>query len=159
MANDESKKAAPVVLHKLKQSRLEMGESRIRYWFAMPEEGTPYKMLFDPIYWDIHAHQFAPWDFIRVIPDEKSYIAELVVTGTGIGGVRITEVWKKELSTGEAPADLLSMYRVHHAGPYHKWRVERREDKHIEQYGFETEKEAQEWLAANFKALGRPKAA
>ena len=143
----------PAPIFKLKQSRLHTGEARIRWWFAIPEEGTPYDELFNPVYWDVHAYKFAPGDFIRVEPDEGTYTADLKVIGTGVGGVRVAEYYKKEWVKTEAPPSLASQYRVRYAGPHHRWRIERLVDNHIEQAGFENEAAANSWLAANLKSL------
>lgn len=140
-------------LHKLKQTRLHLGEAKIRTWFAEIEEGTPYDELFNPVYWDVHGYKFSVGDFIRVEPDDGSYTADLKVVGAGVGGVRVEEYYKKDWNKVEAPATLLSQYRVRFAGPHHRWRVERIEDGHIEQANFETETSANMWLAENLKAL------
>lgn len=155
----ETKEAAPVVekkkeiLHKLKQSRLHTGESRIRWWFAVVEEGTPYEELFKPTYWDVHAYKFAIGDLIDCVPDEGHYRAWLEVVGVGVGGLRVEEFLKKDRSKVSAPPSLLSQYRVAWAGPHHKFRVERIADKHVEATNFNTEAEANSWLSANLKAL------
>ena len=141
------------MLHKLKQTRLHLGEAKIRTWFAEVEEGTPYEALFSPIYWDVHGYKFNPGDFIRVKPDDGSYTADLEVVGVGVGGIRVEEYYKKEWKKIEAPATLLSQYRVKYAGPHHRYRVERISDNHIEHANFETETAANQWLAENLKAL------
>jgi hypothetical protein len=140
-------------LHKLKQTRLHQGEAKMRVWFASVEEGTPYEALFDPVYWDVHAYRFAVGDFIRVEPDEGHYTADLRVTGVGVGGVRVAEYYKKDWAKVDAPASLLSQYRVKYAGPHHRYRVERIADNGIEQANFESEAAANAWLSANLKAL------
>ena len=142
-------------LHKLKQSRLHSGEARIRWWFAEIEEGTPYDKLFDPVFWDVHGYKFQPGDFILAKPDEGDYTAQLMVVGTGAGGVKIEEFYKKEHSTLAAPGTLASQYRVRYAGPHHKWRIERLADNNIESSGFENEAAANKWLADNLTALSR----
>lgn len=145
----EDKKPLP----KLKQSRLHLGEAKIRTWFAEIEEGTPYDALFSPVYWDVHGYKFMVGDFIRAEPDDGSYTADLKVVGAGIGGVRIEEYYKKDWRKVEAPATLLSQYRVKFAGPHHRWRVERIADSHVEHSGFDNEGAANMWLAENLKAL------
>ena len=152
--------AAPVaektqreIIYKLKQSRLHAGESRIRWWFAVVEEGTPYAELFKPAYWDVHGYKFAIGDMIDCVPDEGHYRAWLEVVGVGVGGLRVEEFLKKDRSAIAAPASLLSQYRVKWAGPHHKHRVERISDSHIEASGFASEAEANTWLSANLKAL------
>lgn len=144
-------------IHKLKQTRLHLGESRIRWWFAVPEEGTPYEALFDPVYWDVHGFKFAHGDFIRVMPDEGHYTADLMVVGTGTGGVRVAEYFKKVWADSATASSepLISQYRVKYAGPHHKWRVERIADNHVEQAHFENETAANQWLADNLRALSK----
>jgi hypothetical protein len=136
-----------------KPTRLHIGEAKIRTWFAEIEEGTPYEALFDPIYWDVHGYKFQPGDFIRVEPDDGAYTADLKVVGVGVGGVRVEEFYKKDWRKIDAPATLLSQYRVKFAGPHHRWRVERIADGHVEQAGFQSETDANVWLAENLKAL------
>lgn len=140
-------------IYKLKESRLQQGEARIRYWFAIPEAGTPYKELFSPVYWDVHGWKFQPGDMIRVEPDEGHYTADLRVLSTGAGGTRVAEYYKKEWDADAAPDVLSDTYEVAWGGPHHKWRVMRKTDGQVESHGFEDEAAANRWLADNLKAL------
>lgn len=152
----ETKSADPKpkeVIYKLKPTRLHLGESKIRWWFAEVEEGTPYDELLGSIYWDVHAYKFRPGDFIHIEPDDGSYTAQLKVIGVGVGGVRVAEFYKKDWTKVEAPASLMSQYRVRYAGPHHRYRVERLADGNVEHSGFESESAANVWLAENLKAL------
>lgn len=141
------------LIYKLKQSRLHMGESRIRWWFAVVEEGTPYEELFKPEYWDVHSYKFAIGDMIDCVPDEGSYRAWLEVVGAGVGGIRVEEFYKKDRGKIASPASLTSQYRVKWAGQHHKFRIERISDGNIEASGYASEAEANAWLSANLKAL------
>ena len=150
-------------VQKLKPSRMHAGESRIRWWYANPEEGTSYQTLFDPVYWDTVGYQLEIGDFIQVVPDELNYIAWLHVISKGIGGVTIIEFYKKNIEEVEsAGISLHDYYRIKYAGPHHKWRVERKTDGHVERHGFTNENDANKWLALNAAALSsraKPKAA
>lgn len=137
----------------LKPSRLHQGEARIRYWYAIIEEGTPYEALFTPQFWASHKHLIEMGDWIRVEPDEGHYTADLRVMSVGVGGIKVEEYIKKDWKTSDAPLSLLSDYKVKFAGPHHKWRIERRSDKHVEATGFANEAEANRWLATNAKKL------
>ena len=143
------------IIYRLKPTRLEVGfeGTRVRCWFAVPEEGTPYAELFKPSYWEIHAAKFHIGDMIRVEPDEGHYMADLRVMSTGIGGVRVQEYYRKDWETAEIPNSLASHYRVKYAGPHHKWRVERKSDGHIVQPGFANENDGNRWLANNIRQL------
>ena len=141
------------VIHKLKQSRLHMGEARLRWWFAEIEEGTPYESLFEPAYWDVHGYKFGIGDFIHAEPDEGHYTAQLRIVSAGAGGIRVQEFYKKDWKKVEAPASLTDRYRVKFAGPHHKWRIERLADGHVEQAGFPSEAAANIWLGENLRAL------
>lgn len=141
------------VVYKLKQSRMHPGESRLRWWFAEVEEGTPYEALFDPIYWDVHGYKLAIGDFIHVEPDEGHYTAQLRVSSSGAGGVKVQEFYRKEWTSVESPSALSDRYRVRFAGPHHRWRVERIADGHVEQAGFANESAANVWLGENLRAL------
>ena len=158
LAEEVPEKVIPLkteTTYKLKGSRLEMGMEgqRMRSWLAVPEAGTPYEALFNPVYWDIHGYKFAPGDMIRVEPDEGHYTADLRVVASGVGGVRVAEYYKKDWDKVSAPATLASQFRVRHAGPHHMWRVERIADGHIEQAHFQNESLANSWLAENLKEL------
>lgn len=143
----------------LKPSRLHQGEARIRYWYAIIEEGTPYEAVFKPEFWASHKHQFEIGDFIRCEPDEGHYTADLRVMSVGLGGVKVEEFVKKDWKVADAPLSLMTDYKVKFAGPHHKWRVERKTDKHIEATGFQNEAEANRWLATNAKKLQQEAAA
>lgn len=142
-------------IFKLKPSRLHSGEAKIRYWYAIPEEGTPYEELFKATYWDSHRHLLAIGDFIRVEPDEGHYTADLKVVSAGIGGILVAEFYKKDWAKVAAPLSLSSVYKTKYAGPHHRWRVERIADGHVEQTGFTSESDANRWLSANSKSLER----
>lgn len=147
--------------YKLKQSRMQLGLEgiRMRIWFVVPEAGTPYGALFDPAYWEPVRHMLSIGDFLRIEPDEQHYTADLKVLSTGAGGVQTAEYFRKEWPKVEMPAALTSRYRVRHAGPHHRWRIERISDGHVEQSGFVSEAEAHKWLTANIKALEQRKEA
>lgn len=147
----KARNEAPI--HKMKPSRFHLGESRIRYWYVIPEVSTPYEALFDPIYWDAVKHKLAIGDFIRVEPDEGHYTADLKVTSSGFGGIQVAEFYKKDWQKVEMPKKLSSLYETKYAGPHHKWRVERVADGAIMEKGFESDAEANKWLSVNVKAL------
>jgi hypothetical protein len=142
--------------YKLKQSRMHQGESRIRKWVVNPEQDTPYAALFDPMYWSPNEYMFEVGDFIQVIPDERSYIAELWVIEKGIGGVLVHELSKVDITLKAAEGiSMFDNYRVKFAGPHHKWRIERIMDNHVAKTGFSTEGEANKWLGLNAGALAK----
>lgn len=143
-------------IYKIKQSRFHQGESRIRQWFAVPEAGTPYSALFTATYWDTQSHQLAIGDWIRVEPDEGSYTADLKVISTGTGGIRVAEYYKKDWEKVAAPKALADDYHVKWAGPHHKWRVERKADSDVMESGFQSESDANRWLADNAAKLKQP---
>lgn len=148
------------IVYKLKQTRLHAGESKIRWWYAEIEEGTPYKKLFDPIYWDVHGYKFQIGDFIMCEPDEGDYSATLRVRSIGVGGIRIVEHAKVEYEKRDMPVSLSSQYEVKFKGSHNKYCVIRLVDKHTESSGHPTESDANRWLADNLKALSKslPKA-
>jgi hypothetical protein len=147
-----TKRTAP--LFKLKPTRLHQGESKIRTWYAVIEEGTPYDEIFNPIYWDNHAAKFAIGDWIRITDDESTYDAELKVVSTGVGGVRVSEYFKKVWAKGSPKPEVLSsQYEVKWGGPQHKWRIVRVSDNHVESHSYESEADANKWLTANLNNL------
>lgn len=143
----------PEPIYKLRQTRLHQGETKLRYWFAEIEEGTPYEKLFDPVYWDVHGYKFVPGDRIIAEPDEQHYTAELKVISVGAGGPKVAEYYKKDWPKTDAPAGVVGQFRVKYAGPHHKWRVERVADNQPLQTGFDNESAANMWLIQNLKTL------
>jgi len=153
MPDKKIEKLEPVFV--MKSSRMHMGEAKIRWWYAVPEQGTPYERILEPTFWNSQRDKLQIGDFIMVEPDEGHYTAELKVQSVGIGGVRVAEYYKKPWATVAAPASIAESYRVKFAGPHHKWRVERIEDGHVEQAGFTSESDANRWLIDNTAALSR----
>ena len=159
MPEDKKPPGTPIE-YKVKDSRFRPLEHSQAVWFVYVEEGTPYKALFQPSYWSFVQDKLQPGAMIRVFPDEGSYMADLVVRAIGVGGVKVSEYFKREFADeGQMPASLMSLYLVKYAGPYHKWRVERKSDGAVIQTGFENEGTANAWLATNVKSLIVPEAA
>ena len=148
-------KAEVKKIHKLKPTRMHPGEARILWWFAEIEEGTPYAALFDPVYWDNHGYKLKTGHRILAQPDEGHYEAEFLVVGNGVGGVRVVEIRKTDLSKVEPSPLIADQFRVKYAGPHHRWRVERVADNYVEQSGFGSEADANIWLAENLRALAK----
>ncbi len=142
---------------RLKPTRMHQGPARIRYWYVIPEVGTPYEALFEPEYWAARHKDFAIGDMVRIEPDEGNYTADLRVMSTGIGGVVVQEYYKKEWAGSEAPESLLDFFEVKFAGPHHKFRIQRKADKHVVHKGFENEAAANRWMTANEEQLRRNK--
>ena len=53
--------------------------ARRNIWQVVPEDGTPYELLFDKDYWGVMASKLRPFDHIEVLADYVSFWAELLV--------------------------------------------------------------------------------
>lgn len=138
---------------KLPESRFRLAESVRNMWSVVPEEGTTFADLLDPVYWSHNARKLRPCDLIEVMPDDGSYYGRLIVRSIGAGGVFVAKLEYVAFEAVEAPASVASDFAVQWKGPHHRWCVVRLSDKSTIQPNFETQNDGQRWLVENARTL------
>lgn len=139
---------------KLPESRFRLAESVRNMWSIVPEEGTAFADLLDPVYWSHNARKLRPCDLIDVLPDDGSYYGRLIVRSIGQAGVHVAKLEYIEFAEiKDAPAGAASLFEVKWKGPHHRWCVVRLADKEAIQTGFENQNDGQRWLVENARTL------
>jgi hypothetical protein len=96
--------------------------ARRNIWQIVPEDGTPYELLFDKDYWGVMASKLRPFDHIEVLADDGSFCAELLVLMSTKTQATVMELRKIDISTKEG-APVEQKFAVKWRGPHSKWSV------------------------------------
>lgn len=107
----------------------------------------------DPAFWANVSTRMHANDRIEAMPENGAYFVELMVRATGANWAHVEPVRTVEFVSAESVVAKLKDVKVAWAGPNHKWRVLRESDNVVLKHGFETPEQANEWLAANPKAV------
>lgn len=135
---------------KLPEARFAPAEvMRVRY-VIVPEEGTSFEELLEPIYWSHVARRLRALDILEIHPEDGSYFAELLVRGVGPKGAQVVTLRMKKLGEVE---DLGEAFKIQWKGGHLKHAVIRSRDKEVLQGGFANKEDAAAWLASNLASL------
>jgi hypothetical protein len=126
---------------RLTPNRFSLAETRRNIWQIIPEDGTPYELLFDKDYWAAMASKLRPFDRIEVLADDGSFWAELLVLMATKTQAAVMELRKIDISTKEV-AQVEEKFAVKWRGPHRKWSVIRSADSSIVRSGFESADDA-----------------
>lgn len=127
------------------EDRFKAGEQVRNIWNLVMPVDHKMKQLLEPDYWSLVARYLRPMDRIEVYKEDGSEWAELLVLFADRVSAKVHLISSASMQPYEAaPVD--PAYRVHFAGPAHKWRVQRISDKVVIQKGFDTEQAAKIWL-------------
>mgnify|MGYP001606827478 CR=1 FL=1 len=101
--------------------------------------------MLKPDYFGHRAELIQHYDEIRVIPDDGSWVAYLIVCEVGRNWVRTKLLAKHELTPDTKLAVPSEDYEIQFKGPLHKFCVIRRKDAQILKEGL-NKADAQMWL-------------
>lgn len=137
---------------KLPEARMHLGEAMRNIFVIVPEAGTAFEDLLDPIYWGHVGKKLRPLDILEIHPEDGNYFAELLVRSveTGGRGAKVAPLRFVGLGAIEAAAE---EYRIEWKGGHSKHAVVRVRDKAVLQAGFGNKEDAAAWLAVNAKSL------
>ena len=145
---------APPPIPKLRPSGMRRAEHARTSYFVSPPPTADYDAVKEPIYWTHVASQLRPGDMIEVWPEDRSYWALLLVTGTGDNTAKVEElVFRKIIDAADDNFTPLAGYRVDWRGPNGRYAVVRDADKSVIQGNFTTKEEAQTWMIQNKRQL------
>lgn len=133
-----------VVRPPLPESRWSLREHKDPGHWVCLERGTPYEQVFEPLFWASIAGKarFQPGQTVRVINDELTVFAELVILECGRNWAIMGEFTKKtrdQLVAGRPPAKQAIATRIEYAGPIDRWRVIRLSDQAVIKAGLDSE--------------------
>lgn len=126
-------------------------------YMASPEAGIEKKDLLNPEYWAQVAAKLRPDDIIRVIPQDKSFYLELLVTDQ-------TKLWARVVELNYVPLNAKSIVstdsvfdriEAKHFGVAGQWKAVRKEGGAlVNESSFNSREACEEWIEKHgFKAL------
>lgn len=104
-----------------------------------PKAGTPFEKIIEPGWWAHVTAQLIPNQIIQVVPEDKSYFAELFILEVGPVWAKVAVLRKVDMLAQQDNADL----EVQWSGPHTKFRVKRGAD--VLKDGFISKEEAENW--------------
>lgn len=143
----------------LSQNRLQLAEHySVTYAASLPADHT-LEDAQKPDYWAHSAARLRQGDLIRLIPEDGSYFAELIVTATGKGYARVKLLRSIDLHEAVAEAAGTALLDapmfVKWFGPQVKFGVVRKSDNERIKEGFSEKAQAERWMAEHLAALDR----
>jgi hypothetical protein len=137
---------------KLTRSRFRGSEFVSMTYSASPEDGTPYERLFQPEYWSMISATLRPGDEIKVIPENFSYRALLLVVSATKTGAVVKELSRVMLDDADDVLDT-GTYFIKYCGPIAKHRIYRKSDNAVMAEGISTKTDAAMQLAELEKSI------
>lgn len=121
-------------------------------------EGTPFEDLLKPEYWAHVAQKLRPHTLIKVVPEDGSYWAELLVLSCDRLWAKVFVLRHHDLTEAVAEAQAvgsrLAEFDILWKGPAKKHVVIRKADSTMLAGGIQTKGEAQAWLDNHIKTIG-----
>lgn len=126
------------------------------YTYTVPE-GTPFEDLIKADYWAHVAQKFRPHTIIKVVPEDGSYWAELLVLSCDRLWAKVFVMRHYDLQAVDADsaavASLADGFEVLWKGPMKKHVIVRKADGAILQAGIQQKTEANLWLTEHLKTI------
>ncbi len=122
------------------------------------EEGTPKETLLDPTFWAMYAPKLTIGDHIYVDEEAGNYFCELKVRSVGINAasVKILRFIEfPESDIGEIETRSGGNHEVKFGNMHTRFRVVRKDDKHVVKDKLQTRAEADIWMRDYEKTLRR----
>lgn len=142
----------------LPENRWQLREFRDPGHHVVLERGTRYEAVFEPSFWANIATKakFQPGQSVRVVNDELTIFADLVILDCGRNWATMAEYYKRtldELVKSRPPLKQQPRHRTEFAGPIDKWRVIR-DDNQVIKAGMPSEAEANGYMLDYLRRLG-----
>ena len=135
----------------LLQGRIKLAEFVRNVHGATPEAGITLEDMQRPEYWAHVAKTLRAGDRIEVLPEDKSWFAELFVRSQNDNTVHVAVlkhvVFDKPAAKSVGKPDNAEPYKVEHKGSM-GWSVIRKSDKAVVFQGGQSRKDAEAWVEA-----------
>jgi hypothetical protein len=127
------------------------GKVSSQVWTSYTLVMTPGQAVEDALDSDFWAHvakMLQPYDTVRLIAEDGSYVAEIMVTTAGGTYVKMTELWRwvRPDDTPQTDADAPQIAYPKFRGPVLRWCVMRTSDDDCLKEGFQDKPAAEQWL-------------
>ena len=136
----------------LNGTRLQRVEHYCSSYAVVVEEGTTIDMVQEPGFWVHVWSKLRRMDTIRVLPEDESYFAELLVLSAGQGWAKVHVLRHVELDDAPAETGDESL-AVEWKGPHRRYAVIRKTDGQILRDGFVKKTDAANWRRDHSAAL------
>lgn len=140
----------------LNVTRLKQAEQYCTAYAAVLPHDQSLDDALNPEYWANVAATLRQHDTIRIIPEDGSYFAELLVldAARGYAKVKILRHVLLDEPVGDAEAPLIDLF-VKWDGPHNKFTVIRKSDGEKLKTGFVEKTSAQRWLDDHLASMAR----
>jgi hypothetical protein len=137
----------------LSADRLELAEFAANTFRCRPLAETPIENVLAPEYWAHTATKVRSGDTITVLPEDRSYFAELLVLDCGRTWAKVHLLRKHDLKPISRPEVKMDGYTVKWRGPAAKYSVIRDNDKTVLSENHATKEAAMGWLSEHLKVV------
>ena len=145
--SDVSTELKPKLANPLQRSALKLRESCNNDWRIVAARGVTRDRLLDPSYYGVVGDLLLAYDKLRVIAEDRSYYAELLVTDCGRGYASVTELLFTPLEALLVCQDSLpSNHEIIHLGADDLYAVKRTSDGCLLGKGFASRQAAVDFL-------------
>lgn len=136
----------------LQTARFKLTEHENNDWTVYPEKDTPLEAILEPGYWAHISAKLRPFDEIRVIAEDGSFYARLLVQDAGRLYAKVAKIEYVELNKVdvEQASGAIAGYKIKWRGPHEKWSVLRGEDVLV---SGKTKDAANLWLVEHLKTI------
>lgn len=131
---------------------LALAEQRIVTWHVVVPHAMPFEEVLKPDFWTHVAGRMRPHQRIIVDCDSGAWTATLFVRAAQRLSARVVVLEKHEFEE-TAPLQSAADFSVKWGGPAHKFRVLRNSDESVIKHGFETQEDANVFLAGYIKEV------
>lgn len=146
----------PPTLRQTHAGRFKLGGHYTQDWEVVVETGTTVDDMLKPEFWAHVAKQLRQYSKIKVLPDDGSYYAELLVQSAGNVWAKCVVLHHVEFTARQPSAAEAPSHTIEYAGPHHKWRVvSNAGDRPVVSKEHASREDAALWLNDHLKAIGR----
>ncbi len=121
------------------------------FWHE-PAVGTEFQDLLKTEYWTHVARQMRPFTVVKIVPEDLSYYAELLVTAVGPLSASM-QVLREPLKITANQATGDNEFEIKWVSPTRKFGVVRKSDGSMLKDGFETKERADTWRRDHSKVM------
>lgn len=135
-----------------KPVRLLPATSQVSVFYHAAEPGVAFDSLLHPEYWAHVAKQLTPGARIETAAADGAWWGMLLVRAAGQHDAVVQALQHVELGEADKATPTFAEYEIAWVSPTRKWGVKRLSDKMWVKQDFQTQGQAQQWVANRAKA-------